>query len=407
MRRSFKFVCAALGVALLATQADAARLYITTTNALPGGGAPKAGVPSVTLAPGEMADLYVWVDLSSDGDGGDGPDQFMAGYGLDLIATDAGVVEAVSSNFFNPTLTAFGNPFQPRWSGGHGQPVVNPNGAGAVELAINARGFSVNPTGAAGIYANGVSVPPGGFFPVGDPLYDSANNVWLAQHLKIMARDTGPGLHTTGIKMRVGANAFSIDNNPGTEFVYFGDDADRVSNGAVGATVDSVQAMITVDGGTVGRPEFVIIGGDPAGGTPVPFTGVMPVDVPIGGPAGKIVVDPGFSRNSFFDVFFDVEFAQDASKDLAGLIAMLQAEGHTVRAGGPLESGPNGEIMEYDFSLHIPAPDMGAPLVLDFDFGAMGTTGVSVNSVAVPEPSSVAIAALGLVGLLGLRRRKA
>lgn len=406
MRRSFKFVCAALGIALLASQATAARLYITQSNAIPGGGAPKAGVPNITLTPGEMTDLYVWVDLSSDGDGGDGPDQFMAGYGLDLLATDAGVIEAVSSDFFNPTLTAFGNPFQPRWSGGHGQPAINPNGAGAAELAINARGFSVNPSGAAGIYANGVSVPPGGFFPVGDPLYDATNNVWLAQHLKIMARDTGPGLHTTGIQMRVGANAFSIDNNPGTEYIYFGNDADRVANGAVGATVDSVQAMITVDGGTTGRTEFFILGGDPAGGINVPFTGVLPVDVPIGGPAGKIVVDPAFAVDSFFDVFFDVEFAQDASTDLAGLIALLEGQGLTVGPGRMLpSSGPGG--IPYDFSLHIPAPDMGGSLVLDFDFGAMGTTGVSVNSVAVPEPSSVAIAALGLVGLLALRRRKA
>jgi hypothetical protein len=400
MRRSLKFVLAFCGIVTFASHADAARLYFTTSNTVPGGGAPKAGVPEISLTPGQTADLYVWVDLASDGSGGDGPDQFMAGYGLDILAGTAGVVEAVSSQIYNPTLTAFGNPFQPRWSGGFGNPVVNPDGAGSAALATNARGFSVNPTGAAGIYANGVSVPPGGFFPVGDPLYDATNTVWLAQHIQIKARDVGPGLHTTGLSMAVGANAFSVDNSAGVEYIYFGNSDERISNGAVGAKTAAPQALITVDGGTVGRTNVFELGGDPTGATSVPFAGVQPVDLPIGSPAGKLLIDDAWLRNGNFEVYFDLSFS-DPGTDVNDVIALLQGQSIDALPGRSLGNG-----IAYDLRIVVPGTP-GNDLLLDFDFSAGGLAGVSVESVGVPEPSTFVLAGLGCVGLLAFRRRKA
>jgi hypothetical protein len=152
MTRFFWLCGPILALVALATDASAARLYFTTSAT---SGAPKASTPDISLTPGQTTDLYVWVDLKGDGALGDGNDTWMAGYGINIVATNPGVVETVSSELYNPTV--LGNPgpgqfpFQPRWKDGFDQPQINVGGAGSAILADNARGFSVNASGAAGI----------------------------------------------------------------------------------------------------------------------------------------------------------------------------------------------------------------------------------------------------------------
>jgi hypothetical protein len=62
--------------------------------------------------------------------------------------------------------------------------------------------------------------------------------------------------------------------------------------------------------------------------------------------------------------------------------------------------------VEYDFALRLTSLGASGQTVLDFDFSANNVTGVSVNSVGVPEPSTFVLAALGCVAAVGLRRRK-
>lgn len=389
---------AILGVALSFSPAHAIRLTLAPSNDVNGGGV--VGVPSFTdLTPGQEFDVYVWLAHEDDG--------FVNGYSLDLYATTPGVVEAVSSEILNPNVVTripdvgdlFPTPRFPADDRVLRIPQLNTNGALVWNGAIG------RPTGRGIDSANGIVVTsaPG----VVDTGYDGVNDTFLVQSVRLRVLDDAAG-KSTGLAMHVGQLGFGIDNalpdNP--QFVFFGDGTTQVAANDVGGTDGGIHAMITVEGG-VTRTELVIVNGDPTGAMNVPFEGRRPVNVPIGGPAAKLAIDNGFAGvDSFFDVFFDVEIAGDSNTDLAGLMDMLSMQGFDVKSGRSLPSGPNGESMDYDFGIRLGELGGGGQTILDVDFGANGVTGVTLNNVAVPEPSSFILAGLGCVVALGLRRRK-
>jgi hypothetical protein len=400
-----------LALVALATDASAARLYFTTSAT---SGAPKASTPDISLTPGQTTDLYVWVDLKGDGALGDGNDTWMAGYGINIVATNPGVVETVSSELYNPTV--LGNPgpgqfpFQPRWKDGFDQPQINVGGAGSAILADNARGFSVNASGAAGIGFTGQGVTPGNFFPILDPLYDSTNDVFLAQRITLLARDSGPGSHTTGIVMQVGPNAFSIDNNPLVEPVFFGDGQVPVPNNAIGATdvTGGAHATITVASAAPARDALRF---DADANASAPGAIIIPgpngtkqtknVAFPAGTTAG-VVVAQNWTRD-VFEVYFDVDGVADPEAAFAALAAQAgngePSDGYQLfLAPGPDDLGTG---IDYDFYVTYPHTP-GADAVIDFDFGGSAT----VLNVGVPEPSTFILGAIGCVALAGLRRRR-
>jgi hypothetical protein len=409
--RRFSRVCGvAVALALLVGQANAARLYFTTSSTA---GAPKMAAPEVSLEAGETTTLFVWVDLNSDGTLGDGPDQWMAGYGVNIVATTPGVVEAISSQVTNPdvVIPQFGNAVSgPRWTPANvDQPILNPDGSGGLMLAFNAGAFGVNTAGATGIAFTGQGVKQGQPvpFPMLDRGYDPVNDVFLAQTIELRALP-GAGNRSTGIVLQVGPNAFSVDNNPAVEPIYFGAGQVPVPNNAVGATdiTAGPHAMIVVGGppppgrdilrfnADAGSPATIVVPGP---------TGGEPVNIPVGASAGIIRVEDW--TRSFFDVFFDITPSDGNTIDSI-LAALNDQDGNGDPTDGytaSLADLPDDLGLGIDYDIRVRYPVLpGSDVTVDFDLGTMGT----VANIGIPEPSTLVLAAVGGIALVALRRRR-
>jgi hypothetical protein len=327
----------------------------------------------------------------------------MAGYGLDIVATTPGVVETVSSTLFDADITV-GGAFKvdERWVDTLQQPVINAGSDGTVQiLAGDARAFNVRGS-MSGIGFNGTN----GGSPFMDSRRDAVNDVFLAQHIQLRALP-GAGTRETGIVMRVGPNAFSIDNNPQEEPIFFGAGQNRVPNNAIGATDLSAgpHALITVQGGAPARDiiRFNLDSVDPVTHTIAGPNGGTPRNVAVGASNGVVLVQ-GWSE-PFFDVFLDITPTAGNTVEtvLASLVAQMAngtpTDGYV--AVPSLGSDELGFGIDYDIRLQYPVVP-GSDVRFDFDFGDTAT----VNNVGVPEPSTIVLAALGSVALLGLRRRR-
>lgn len=343
-------------------------------------------VPSITINQGEETTLHIWMQLTAD----------VHSYNSVAWAVESSngsVVAATDHSVANyENLAAGANRWDSALTGDLGA-------AGDAIILSNARAFKVT--------SPGVGTGTGFFnaFPFDQGRDDSSNSFYLGS---LTVQGTSPG--TAGLYFRTGDfKTILATGNPGQ--IQYGDSSavhvgNVVGSGdAIDGSLAEADAIITVMG--TGRPELIIVNGDPTGAMNVPFEGRRPVNVPIGGPAAKLAIDNGFAgSDSFFDVFFDVEIAGDSNTDLAGLMDMLSMQGFDVKSGRSLPSGPNGESMDYDFGIRLGELGGGGQTILDVDFGANGVTGVTINNVAVPEPSSFILAGLGCVVALGLRRRK-
>lgn len=228
----------AFTVALL-NSGRAARLYFTTSDAIPGGGAPVAHVPRVSgLAPGEEVTLFVWVDLEIH--------RFMAGYGADIRASTPGVFEVIASEMYNPeTFAQFDGiaiPYGRRWVHIARQPTLNADGIGGAMLASGLAGATIS-SGVGGIGFDGTTSI--GFLPIVDGLYDSANGAFLAQSITLRALPDSEG-KSTGLILGVGEFAFGIDNSVVPEPIYFGSGTNSVLSSAVGASDGTIHAILVV-----------------------------------------------------------------------------------------------------------------------------------------------------------------
>jgi hypothetical protein len=225
------------------TSVTPARVYFTTSGSLNGGGVYDGTVPDVTLAaPGGFVDIYVWVKMGSY--------NVMGSFGLDIVATNPGVVRATSSQIFNPDIMEQeydeeGNPLGTwvdagdRWNAVLREATLNPDGDGAAALAINSRAVAVG--GPSGINRSNNGV---GYHSL-DALYDPVGHAYLAQVVRLEAMQGSAG-QSTDIVLYQGSVGLWINNDANDYPLYLGAGMTQVMNHNIGTTDGSTHATIAV-----------------------------------------------------------------------------------------------------------------------------------------------------------------
>jgi len=387
------------------SQAHAARLFLSTGSTLQPGEV--GGVPTIDATTGTEYDLHVWLLPDAD--------QNYIGAAWSVATNNPAAVTAVSSTADNPVNT--GNSLT-RWgnvNGGTINATRDPDAGGPLPtenlLTDNARGavIVIGTNSGIGSLAQHAT----------DPGRDAASGAFHLGTLRVRATGT---TGSAGLYLRQGQNLMNIRNGAGTTIttsvpLFFGNtQTSPVNAGSGGRNLgdpldpNNVGADAILNfGGVTPRLELIQFTDDPNNMgqlfvVPGP-SNTGPINFALTPPANMVQLDAQNVQHSFFDVFFDLNQENEAA--LAALAATLQAqeadEGlNFVRV---LNNGENPLANGIDYDIHIQYSNTpGANRFVDVDFSSI--PGMLINNIAIPEPSTWALAACGLIGLALTRRRR-
>jgi hypothetical protein len=357
--------------------------------------------PELTLNAGQTGELHVWIKPNNSP-----PAQSFLSAAIDIDSSNAAIAHATGFDTFNPVIRNQ-DPIT-RWNGTNNETI---GAVGATKWIENAAGARVTNPGI-GNNANTFLDDPGR--DTGVPT-NSGSRAFYFGKLTFQAEPGVVGTQQTGLYMRVGSTktiltggvAAPVEFGPAPNTTYQGNVV-----GAGDPMTDLLQAdaLITVVGGI----------GDPCALTLTPHTGTDTAsgDVRLINAAngdfrtannltqGRVnIVNAPSQANGNLTVYFDL-VNNASAQAVVDCLNALPDPGNTFQAALAPYQGTNRDTnlpVTSDISVTFVGRGFaGSDQFIDFNFGPNG----AVAAVGVPEPSSFGIAGLGLIGLVGLIRKR-